>query len=93
MAEFKIKMASVPFLVLSLYLLLPAGEHLYQAARAKPAPLHHRQHLHENHIVLHVLAGALDTGTTEAVKGLVPAGLSRLCPSSSRQWRFTLTHT
>lgn len=67
-------MASLPFLLLSLYLLLPAGEHLDQAAWAKPAPLHHRQHLHENHIVLHVLAGALDGGTPEAVKASAQAG-------------------
>lgn len=65
-----------------MHLLLPAGEHLEQVDWAKAAPLHHSQHLHENHIVLHVLAGALDTGTAETVKGSAPARLSRLRPTA-----------
>lgn len=92
MADLKIKMAPLPFLLLR-HLLLPAGEHLDQAERAKPAPLHHSQHLHENQYVFHVLAGALDTGTAETVKGSVPARLSRLCLSSSQHWRFIFMHT
>lgn len=60
------------------HLILPAGEHSDQADWAKPVRLYHSQHLHKNHIGFNVLAGALDTGTAQTVKGSVPAWLNRL---------------